>query len=1255
MKKKGIWIALVAVMVGSISLTCVATEMQQETEETMLQNEISGSAEDTEIIDLSAFCNDVSKSQEFADFMKGLDESKEKTLVIPEGKTLVLNRYFILPSNTTLQGGTIEFTADARYADVYNEAFILNRHSETYWDGQKDENIIIQDVDIRYDCSNQGRSLLRFRNITGLIISDCNIRIINQQKSTTSHNAAIDLFKGCTNVEISNNQIYLDNPNGSAGGAIWIRSMAIENNDSDKLKTSNVKVSGNVITSNSCDELLAVGSSGYDTSDVIISDNTFVRLDGSKKNLMLGVCPAIGGNISNVVIKNNKFLMNNTTASMNKEILRIGGVLDTNQYAFTLTGIEVTGNEITGNLAGAKGIVAKSEETNNASVLIQENKVVNTGVSSENSYGIIATGPNVLSDNVIEKVETPYSTDAATVWKDSESGEEDSISEENLAKSFNNVQEMKSYTNEGGELKEGVYVRTKGYYENGDGGQALYQISENSSKTADERKVIELGNGFRAVMIIENVKQFGAKGDGVADDHDAIYAAVTSGAKTIVFQKGEYKIADELFFMNVDGITIEGNQSVIFTDNDYRKDKKYEEHFVTFSGTTEDKLTNITIRNLNIEAREQLSSGSDHKYKNQLAFKYVDGVLIEGCEFTLPETTTALLPSKKLEYSILDFYVDWSNVTVRNCSLINRAGAYYGGCVQFRDIWNGGCENAEFYQNYLYSNSKDELIAIFSNKATNSHVNNVNIHDNEIIAERSEFVRDICVTVGYDTSNQCDNIQIHDNKITGVSDWAFFTLGKTLTNSKIYNNEIIMKVQDSGSGKPLAGITRAVCISDTNEVSDNNITIESYEGIGLDVVFNGNCNYIGNTVVSNESVNRVFSGDCYVVENDITINGNVEEIGYNATYVKNNDIVVKGTLTKTGFNYYGSTWKKDYQVLENRITIEGKPASTFIHLNTATLNGNQFIFEKNVITTPNSKENGKLLYLSLLDTTPQTIYLLENEQGIYQGESRYANKTEHLVLYERKAEEQPDEEEKGEEEDQEKGEEEDQGNKEEDSKEDSKDQENKDKENKEENSEKNTTTEENSEEKNQEINSSEESKENDGENGKEGISTKEENTEETHQGTSQQVSTKEENVTKDEQSQTSTEKSTRKEPFNEEDTKKDPFTVADTGKPDNTKNNSKNTMTTQLTTVEDSTNTYVETENKTNAESKIETEKGIETGTETVTATDGNVAIESQEEISKEKEGENSKNYTAENKKILISLGVIIIIALAGGILILRK
>ena len=1236
MKKKGVWIALVAAMVGSISLTCLATGMQQETQETQLQGEAYGALQDGETIDLSGFCNDVTKSLEFAEFMKGLDENTQKTLVIPEGETLVLNHYFTIPSNTTLQGGAIEFTADAQYADVYNEAFIINRHSETSWD-EEDKNIKIQDVDIRYDCSSKGRSLLRFRNMTGLVITDCNLQIVNQQKSTTSHNAAIDLFKGCTNVEISNNQIYLDNPNGSAGGAIWIRSMVAGDNDSALLKTSNVLVSGNVITSNSCDELLAVGSSGYDTSDVVVSNNTFVRLDGSKKNLMLGVCPAIGGNISNVKIKDNKFHMNNTTAVMNKEILRIGGVLDTNNYSFTLTGMEVTGNEITGNLAGSRGIVVKSEETNNASVLIQGNRVVNTGTSSEDSYGIIATGPNVLGGNVIEGVMTSYSTDDKTIWNDSEGGNGGTASNENVVKIFNTVQEMKAYNYAGGELKEGVYVRTAGYYVNGDAGGALYQISKNSKKTADERKVIELNNGFRAVMIIENntinVKQYGAKGDGTVDDRDAVYAAITSGAKTVVFKKGEYKIDDQLFFWNLEGVTIEGNHSVLFTDDDYRKEKDYQEHFITFSGSnTEKKSKNITIRNLNVETREILKTASDQKYKTQWGFKYIDQVLLEGCEFTIPDTVISQMESKKFEYSILDFYVDWSNVTVRNCRLIDKAGAWYGGCVGFRDIWNGGSENAEFYNNYLYSDCKDEIIAIFSQGATTSHVNNVDIHDNEIIADRCEFVRDICITVGYDTSNQCDNIQIHDNKITSTVDWACFTLGKTLTNSQIYNNEIIMKSQNPGDGKALTGVVRAAAYtSDSSEVFDNSITIESYEGIGMDVIFDGNCKYYHNTVVSKEPLNRVFSRDCYAVKNHITVNGDVAEIGYNVAYVKDNDIDIKGNLTKVGFNYYGSTWGKDCQILENQITIEGeKLASSFIHLNVVTLNGNSFVFQDNVVKTPNCTEGKKLIWINLLDTTPQTIYLAGNEMGIYQGESYDNKKVEHLISYERKEEEVPPEENTTEENTTE------EGTTEEGTTEEGTTEEN--------------TTEEITTESSEEITTMEiKSEEKPGE----GISTKKEATEEKNQSTSQQTGPEEpkKNQNQSQTSNSATSSSTQRIPFQTQDTVRDPFTVADTGKTVDTKNESDDTKTSSDVTVEADKSTSIKNNQDTYAEQNSNQSEESDKAAEEISQ--DRSKIEEIQNSTKIEDTGNSKDYNTKNNKTLLIFGMIIVAALVGGILIL--
>ena len=1219
-KKRSLGVLLaVGILAVNISLSCVASQMQPENQEVIVLGESSGA--ESERIDLSQFCNDVGKSEEFAAFVKNLDETKEKTLVIPEGKTLVLNRYFTVPSNTTLTGGAIEFTADAKYANVYNEAFILNRHSETYWDGKADENIRIENVAIRYDCSQNGHSLLRFRNISHLAVTNCDIRIINQQKTTVSHNAAIDLFKGCSDVELSNNQIYLDNPNGSAGGAIWIRSMAVANNDSDLLKTHDVRVTGNVITSNSCDELLAVGSSGYDTSDVLVSGNTFIRLEGSKKNLMLGVCPAIGGNISNVSIKDNAFRMNNTCAVMNKEILRIGGVLDTNQYPFNLTGIEVSGNEISGILSNTKAIVVKKEETNGASVLLKENKIVNTGENQGNSFGIIATGPNILVDNIVEGVETAFSTDSETVWNhsDGETGLDAKV-----VKRFLNVQEMKSYGNADGVLKEGVYVRTSGYYTNQDGGGALYLILKDTTKTADDRKVIALNSGFRAILVMEkdtvNVKQFGARSDGSQDAHDAIYAAVTSGAKTIVFQKGDYKIDNYLFFMNVDGITIEGNGSTLFTDNDYRKGMNYEEHFITFSGENYKRLKNITINNLNIEAREQLKSSSEHKYKNQLAFKYVDQVSLSGCELRIPETTTASLTEKNFEYSCLDFYVGWSNVNVENCRIMNQAGVRYGVCVQFRDIWNGGCENAKFHDNYLYSNSKDEIIAIFANESSNSHVNNVNIYHNEIIADRCELIRDICMTVGYDTSYQCDNIQIHDNKITGVSDWGMFTLGKTLTNSKIYNNTVVARTQRDVSGATKIGLVRTQCSNNTNEVSNNHFTIEAYEGTGAAVLFDGNCNYLGNTVISQEKVNTLFSGAGNSENNKIKIYNQVVELGYNAAAVKENDIYIQGNLTKTGFNYYGSVWQKNCEVSDNQITIEGSSVpATFLQLNSTTLNGKEFIFKNNTINTPNCKENKVLLYLNLKDTTPQKIFLLNNKQGIYSGEMKAANQAEHQIIYEKKEETPPSSEEENSEEISTKEENSEESSEEvstkEDPKKDNSEEVSTKEDPKKDNSEEVSTKEDPKKDNSEEVSTKEDPKKDNNEevstkedhnkNNSENVSTREEN----KKGTNSVHSTKE-NISKE----NPVNKTTRKEPFNEVDTKRDPFTVADTGK--NKEEKKQEESIAELSSKEESTDPEIEkVQEETKNESEIAEKKPEEVEASVKQVTAGNSSIEKKKDV----------------------------------------
>ena len=79
-------------------------------------------------------------------------------------------------------------------------------------------------------------------------------------------------------------------------------------------------------------------------------------------------------------------------------------------------------------------------------------------------------------------------------------------------------------------LEVGSYAVTTGYYTHGDGGGAEYRIVSDDALTDDGATVHTLDNGLKAVLIIKNdtinVAQFGAKGDGNADDSAAIINAL---------------------------------------------------------------------------------------------------------------------------------------------------------------------------------------------------------------------------------------------------------------------------------------------------------------------------------------------------------------------------------------------------------------------------------------------------------------------------------------------------------------------------------------------------------------------------------------------------------------------------------------------------------------------------------------------------------------------------------------------------------
>ena len=99
---------------------------------------------------------------------------------------------------------------------------------------------------------------------------------------------------------------------------------------------------------------------------------------------------------------------------------------------------------------------------------------------------------------------------------------------------FNNVANMKAYN-----LVAGDMAITKGYYSANDGGGSNYNIVNDNTLVDDGGSIIELNNGLRAKLIINdkiNVEQFGSYGDSIHNDTNTIQNAINyaKGKNTVL-------------------------------------------------------------------------------------------------------------------------------------------------------------------------------------------------------------------------------------------------------------------------------------------------------------------------------------------------------------------------------------------------------------------------------------------------------------------------------------------------------------------------------------------------------------------------------------------------------------------------------------------------------------------------------------------------------------------------------------------------
>ncbi len=361
------------------------------------------------------------------------------------------------------------------------------------------------------------------------------------------------------------------------------------------------------------------------------------------------------------------------------------------------------------------------------------------------------------------------------------------------------------------DVTAGMTVYTEGYYAEGDGGASEYLISANAVSGALDN--IQLNNGLFAALQIKdslNVRQLGAVGDGVADDTAKLSKALNTKVSQISFSEGTYLCTQHIKISN-SNVSINGNNATIVTDTSFNAD--YKEWFITISGR------NINLTNLNI-ATIKFRDDVKPKYKTQLGVMYCTGLTMTNCTLTLPKGVGAT----KHEYSNMDVYTDWHDITIDSCTFNNYSGAYYGGCCGFRDIYRKGCNNARFTNNVCHQEARDEIFAMFSSGDVNT-IKDVVVSGNQFISVPcEEYTRHVAIALGYGDGygSGIDNVLFENNFVRGYSTITFLKTANS-TNVRVQNNTFECHLEETNS--PSLNIFRGPSDDRNVTISNNNITI----------------------------------------------------------------------------------------------------------------------------------------------------------------------------------------------------------------------------------------------------------------------------------------------------------------------------------------------------------------------------------------------------------------------------------------------
>lgn len=210
--------------------------------------------------------------------------------------------------------------------------------------------------------------------------------------------------------------------------------------------------------------------------------------------------------------------------------------------------------------------------------------------------------------------------------------------------------------------------------------QALTELRKLAARAEAAAERLEAGGAGGVTP-----EQYGAAGDGVADDHDALAAAAEAAVaaeKPLVLEKGKvYRIAQQ--WQLTDNLTIEGSGAVILTDIPGMTGP--DRAAISIWGrSNDDYIKGITIRNLTIRAADNCTSN----YMLQAA--RCRGLTLSHMVFDCEPNTQSR--------SCMDFYGAYEDMLVENCVFRQLSAAPEGG------IWVRTWTNAVESRNVRFLN-----------------------------------------------------------------------------------------------------------------------------------------------------------------------------------------------------------------------------------------------------------------------------------------------------------------------------------------------------------------------------------------------------------------------------------------------------------------------------------------------------------------------------------------------------------------------